>query len=83
MRLCSYVSVNPFFCFICFAPILVLPYKEDNTHQVVIILFIYLYLDYDPFFLDGLFILLHMTFFIRKLDFWRHKRQFLCLFLWL
>jgi hypothetical protein len=67
MHLHSYVSVHPFFCFFCFGSIFVLPYKEDNTHQVVVIFFcLFFYLDYDPFFLDGLSIPLHIMFFFNK-----------------
>lgn len=30
------IHTHPFFCFICFASIFVLPCRENNTHQVVI-----------------------------------------------
>jgi len=77
MHLHSYVSVHPFFCFFCFAYIFVLPYKEDNTHQVVVNFFcLFLYLNYDPFFLDGFSIPLHIKFFFNKTWFLKTPKTF-------
>jgi hypothetical protein len=72
MPLHSYVSVHPFFCFFVFFFLFCIYFcvalqRKQHTSSCCNYFLSFFYLDYDPFFLDGLSIPLHIVFFNKTL----------------